>query len=75
MVIVMTEFGKYGLYSYGVWLDILDKKCSNDNELLYLLDFDGDERYLIIGNGDAEYAELHKAYFSEKQAKEVFKMM
>lgn len=71
----MTKFGKYVLNSYGVWLDILDEKCSDKNELLYLLDFDSNECYLIIGSGNYEYAELSKAYFSEEQAKEVFKMM
>lgn len=71
----MTEFGKYGLNSCSVWLDILDEKCSDKNELLYLLDFNDNECYLIVGNGDCEYVKLSKRYFSEEQAKEVFKMM
>ena len=66
---------KYFLSSYGVWLNIISKKTTDDNEILYLVDFDGDECYLIVGYGEYEYAELRKALFDEDKAKKVFEMI
>lgn len=66
---------KYFLNSYGVWLDIIDKKTTDDSEVLYLLDFDGDECYLIIGDGECEYAELRRPLFDKSKAEKVFGMI
>lgn len=66
---------KYFLSSYGVWLNIISKKTTDDDEILYLVDFDGDECYLIIGDGEYEHAELRKALFNENKAKKIFEML
>ena len=66
---------KYFLSSYDVWLNIIGKKTTDDDETLCLVDFDGDECYLIIGDGEYEYAELRKALFNEDKAKKVFEMI
>ena len=71
---IMNE-EKYFLSSYGVWLNIISKKTTDDDETLYLVDFDGDECYLIIGDSEYEYAELRKALFDEDKAKKVFEMI
>ncbi len=71
----MEKHGKYVSSTYGVWMDILDEKVTSDNELVYLLDFEGDECYLIVGGGEYEHAELSKSLFCEDMAREVFRML
>ena len=73
LVIIMIE--EYYSYTYRTMLDVIDKKVTDDNEMLYLLEFEGDECYLIIGGGDCEYAELKMSLFDKKKAQKVFDLL